>query len=99
MAALKPMPKFKGPNPFPEPPSPEQLAEEGMSKPSSRSSSLGRSEGDVVLTIKETPEEKRERENREGNAFLFKTIRGRGKKTRKGRGKGKKARKTRRKSF
>lgn len=94
MAALKPMPKFKGPNPFAEPPPPEQLAEEGMSKPSSRSSSLGRSEGDVVLSIKETPEEKRERENREGNAFLFKTIRGRGKKSRKR--KGKKSRKTRR---
>jgi hypothetical protein len=95
MAALKPISKFKGPNPFAEVPPPEQLAEEGMSKPSSRSSSLGRPEGDVILTIKETPDEKRERENREGNAFLFKTIRGRGKKTRKG--KGKKARKTRRK--
>ena len=97
MAALKPVSRFKGPNPFAEVAPPEQLAEEGMSKPSSRSSSTARENGDVIINIKETPEEKRERENIEGNTFLYKKLLGRGKKTRKGKNKGKKARKTRRK--
>lgn len=96
MAALKPVSRFKGPNPFAEVAPPEQLAEEGMSKPNSRSSSTSREQPDVVINIKETPEEKRERENREGNTFFYKKLLGRGKKTRNNK-KPRKARKTRRK--
>jgi hypothetical protein len=92
MAAVKPLSKFKGVAPFPDPPPVEQLAEEGVLSPNSRSSSNGRIADDVVVNIRETPEERRARENTEGNRFLYRKLLGRGKKTRQR--KNKKSRKT-----
>lgn len=81
MAALRPNPKFKGSTPFADPPTPEELAEEGMS--SSRSSSSGRAPTEVLVKIPKTAEQIRKEENEAGLKILAKTVVGRGKRTRK----------------
>jgi hypothetical protein len=75
----------------------EERAELGESPPPSNPSSRRSSEDEaVVIKVKETPAQKKVRENEEGHNLMMKAVtRMGGKKSRKR--KGKKARKTRRK--